>query len=111
MYLEILEKAVADYISSKTESQHPIIIVLTPFIYKVVQIEINDSLEFKSEIPIEEFEMKAFKIHNRTITIEKGEILDSKFEMRMVEHHLTVNSISNNNSSNLEIGASVECKN
>jgi hypothetical protein len=93
MYLEILEKAVADYLSpANSATVKEIIIKLTPFLYKTLQLEINSIVKLNTLVPIEELGIMSIKLHKRTITIEKSNTLDGKFELYMVEKMMKYNN-------------------
>jgi hypothetical protein len=83
MYLEILEKAVLDYVDKKNTGT--ITITLTPFIYKTLQLEMNSKLKINTQVPIEEVGFATIKLHGRTVTIRNDKELDANFEIHLVE--------------------------
>lgn len=81
MYLEILSDTVASYLSkSPNSSQLRDGINLTPRVYEIFHLELNDKIKLKTEVPIEFINVESVKIHGRTIKILKSDKLDPEFE-------------------------------
>jgi hypothetical protein len=86
MYVEILHEVVGEYLAKENEkNKSPIHIELTPFIYKSLQLELNDICKFKTPIPIASFTFESISMYNRSVTIVKGKELNERFEIKMVE--------------------------
>lgn len=85
MFIEILNNVVRDIIAAEGNKKELLEIKLTPFIYKSVQLELNDKCKFKTEVPIESVEFMSVTFYKRSIKLTSCGELDSKFEKRMVE--------------------------
>lgn len=85
MYLEIIHSIVEEILKDDKLSKSSIIIQLTPNIYSATQLEINNTINFTSEIPIEKVTAESIVMYGRTITIKQGNELDSRVEKRIVK--------------------------
>lgn len=85
MYLEILHKVVCEILTNEGKNKQPIVIELTPSIYDSLQKEVNECCTFKTNVPIMYFTFSALKFYGRTVTINKGDKLNPRFERNLVD--------------------------
>lgn len=97
MYLEILSDTVANYLQNSSKATDSILadgIHLTPRIYEMFHLELNDVIKLNTEVPIEYITADSIKIQGRTVKIVKGSTLDAKFEFFLTNKLAELNAIA-----------------
>lgn len=85
MFIEILNDTVREILEKEGEKKNLINIELTPHIYNTLQRELNDICKFNTEVPIQEIIISEITLHERSVTIIRGDKLNSKFEAKLIE--------------------------
>lgn len=95
MYLEMLHEVVNEILSDDRSKGKIIEIELTSFVYDTLQLELNDYIGYKIEVPIESLHATSVNMYSRTINLKKGSSLNPIFERIIVARLAELESLKN----------------